>query len=481
MGSWARNIEMRVKDVLDCALGSIVAPAGCGKTHLITEVLSVKLPKPILVLTHTTAGVAALKRRLRQMSIPTSHYVVTTIDGWALKIANSFPESCPINSSPENPRLFYPEIRLSVLGFLVTGGINEIIKSSYSRLLVDEYQDCDINQHSLITSLSEMLPTVIFGDPMQCIFNFAGPMPDWNNEVLRRFPLINSLNIPWRWNNAGVPLLGEWILAVREILQQGRSIDLLSCPAHVVWHQLTGVADSDLSNQRNAQHSILNRYPADSLLIIGSSMNERSRHNYAQGSSRIEVVEPVQLASVTDAANHFDQTTGIALTTAIMHFASTMMSNVEVAHTSQRIESILNGRNRTSPTISEQALCNTAIDGTRLNILVALQQLERKPGTRVYRNAAYTALKDAISLSVTSPEKSMFEAASAVRERLRHQGDRRIPSRAIGSTLLLKGLEADHCLILDAQTRGMTAKHLYVALSRGAKTITVFSSNAQVN
>jgi hypothetical protein len=472
---------MRVQDVLDCTLGSIVAPAGCGKTHLITETLSVKLPKPILVLTHTTAGVAALKRRLRKMSIPTSHYTVTTIDGWALKVASSFPQSCPINSSPETPRLFYPEIRLSVLRFLVSGGINEIIQSSYSRLLVDEYQDCDINQHNLVTTLSELLPTVIFGDPMQCIFNFAGPMPDWNNDVLQRFPLIDSLNIPWRWNNAGVPILGEWILGAREVLQQDKSIDLLSCPAHVAWRQLTGVADSDLTNQRNAQHSILNLNPADSLLIIGSSMNERSRHNYAQGSSRIEVVEPVQLANVIDAASHFDKTTGIALATAIMQITSTMMSNVEVVHTSQRIESILNGRNRTPPTITEQALCNTAIDGTRSNILVSLQQLELKSGTRVYRNAAYTALKDSIALAVTSPEKSMFEAASIVRERLRHQGDRRIPRRAIGSTLLLKGLEADHCLILDAQTRGMTAKHLYVALSRGAKTITVFSCHAQIN
>jgi DNA helicase-2/ATP-dependent DNA helicase PcrA len=472
---------MRVQDVLDCALGSIVAPAGCGKTHLIIETLSVKFPKPILVLTHTTAGVAALKKRLGQMSVPTSHYVVTTIDGWALKLASSFPESCPINSSPENPRSFYPEIRLSVLRFLVAGGINEIISSSYSRLLVDEYQDCDINQHNLVTALSEMLPTVIFGDPMQCIFNFAGPMPDWNNEVLQRFPLISSLKIPWRWNNVGAPMLGEWILDVRELLQQSKSIDLLSCPGHVVWQQLTGVADSDLTNQLNAQHSILNRYPTDSLLIIGSSMNERSRHNYAQGNSTIEVVEPVQLANVTNAANHFDQTTGIGLTTAIIEFTSTMMTNVDVANTSQRIESILNGHNLSQATISEQALCNTAIDGTRSNILVALQQLELKSGTHVYRNAAYTALKDAISLSVTSPEKSMFEAASTVRERLRHQGDRRIPNRAIGSTLLLKGLEADHSLILDAQTRGMTSKHLYVALSRGAKTVTVFSRNAKIN
>ncbi|EPW5277775.1 UvrD-helicase domain-containing protein, partial [Yersinia enterocolitica] len=78
------------------------------------------------------------------------------------------------------------------------------------------------------------------------------------------------------------------------------------------------------------------------------------------------------------------------------------------------------------------------------------------------------------------PDISMFEAASIIRERLRQEGDRRVPRRAIGSTLLLKGLEADHCLILNAQNRGMNAKHIYVALSRGAKSVTIFSNNQYI-
>ncbi|MCL1056475.1 AAA family ATPase [Shewanella gelidimarina] len=471
---------MRVEAVLDTERGAIVAPAGCGKTHLITETLSVKNTKPILVLTHTTAGVSALKKRLRKLSVPTSHYVVTTIDGWALRIANSFPVTCPIHSSPETPRLFYPEIRQSVLRLLITGSISDILRASYSRLLVDEYQDCDVNQHNLITSLSEVLPTVIFGDPMQCIFNFGGPMPDWDNGVLQHFPLIEELDTPWRWNNVGAPALGEWILAARETLKQGARVDLRTCPAHITLHPLTDIAQSDLTNQHNAQHTILNQHPTDSLLVIGSSVCDRSRHNYAQSNSRIEVVEPVQLASVTNAASQFDDNTGLALSTTIMQVASTMMTHVEMAKTSQRVDSILNGRSRTAVTNSEQALCNVVIDSSRSNILEALQLLELKTGTRVYRKGAYNALKDSLSLAVTSPTVSMFEAASSIRERLRQQGDKRIPSRAIGSTLLLKGLEADHCMILDAQARGMNANHLYVALSRGAKTVTIFSRDVYI-
>ncbi len=47
--------------ILESRLSSIVAPAGCGKTQLIVNILRRNQPKPYLVLTHTTAGVSALK------------------------------------------------------------------------------------------------------------------------------------------------------------------------------------------------------------------------------------------------------------------------------------------------------------------------------------------------------------------------------------------------------------------------------------
>ncbi len=199
---------MSVEAVLDSVRGLIVAPAGCGKTHLITETLAVTDEKPYLVLTHTTAGVAALKQRLRRLEVPSKNYVVSTIDGWARQIANSFPASCGVRATPDNPKVFYPELRRKVQGYVAPGHISEIISSSYSRLLVDEYQDCDADQHALICSLSEVLSTTIFGDPMQCIFNFAGPMPSWDGDVKPRFPIITELNTPWRWINAGTPDLG---------------------------------------------------------------------------------------------------------------------------------------------------------------------------------------------------------------------------------------------------------------------------------
>ncbi len=467
---------MTVEAVLDSERGLIVAPAGCGKTHLITETLNINAGKPYLVLTHTTAGVAALKQRLKRLGVPGRNFIVATIDGWARRIAKMFPASCNVRATPDNPRVFYPELRRNVHDYIGYGHISEIISSSYSRLLVDEYQDCDADQHALICSLSDILPTIVFGDPMQCIFNFGGPMPHWDNDVKSRFPVISELTTPWRWINAGAPDLGQWILNCRELLLQDRSIDLSSCPNYVYWNQLMGNVQTDNQSQNQAQYRIRNDNDAnDSLLVIGDSRNPRSRHNFASSSIGIEVVEPVDLADVTSIASRIDNLSGEELSNQILVTVSLMMTGVGKSNLSKRMPTILAGRNRTPASQVELAVKDVIESSDKNSIANLLSTLELSTDTRLFRRAAFSALKSAVSLSISDPTKTTKQAAEVIREQRRHQGDRRIPIRAIGSTLLLKGLEADHSLILDAGA--MNSHNLYVALSRGAKSITVFSNS----
>ena len=102
---------MTIELILDSTRGAIEAPAGCGKTHLIVETLKIPQAKPYLVLTHTTAGVAALKKRLNQSRVPSKNYVLSTIDGWSVRIANSFRNSCILVNTPDNPNLYYNHFR----------------------------------------------------------------------------------------------------------------------------------------------------------------------------------------------------------------------------------------------------------------------------------------------------------------------------------------------------------------------------------
>jgi hypothetical protein len=100
-----------------------------------------------------------------------------------------------------------------------------------------------------------------------------------------------------------------------------------------------------------------------------------------------------------------------------------------------------------------------------------LQAFARQPGTHVYRpevlRCCLTAMQAAAGGTCT-----FYAAALQVRERQRHMS-RPVARRAVGSTLLLKGLEADVAVVLEPQT--MTAQHLYVALTRGARQVVVCS------
>jgi len=75
------------------------------------------------------------------------------------------------------------------------------------------------------------------------------------------------------------------------------------------------------------------------------------------------------------------------------------------------------------------------------------------------------------SIPAPSSVSSLFgEAARRVREEHR-AGQRTVAQRSVGSTLLLKGLEADMAVILNASE--MDARHLYVAMTRGARRLVV--------
>tara|TARA_B100001059_G_C17837601_1_gene589322 strand:+ start:2874 stop:4283 length:1410 start_codon:yes stop_codon:yes gene_type:complete len=462
-----------IKTVLNSGNGAVIAPAGCGKTHLLTEILGQAQPAPYLVLTHTTAGVAALKKRLVKLKIPTKNCVVTTIDGWCMKFANSFNNSCPVQSSVYEPGKFYPALRKSVLSYLAAGAVNEILTSTYSRLLVDEYQDCDFDQHNIICTLSNILPTTIFGDPMQRIFNFRGmTLPIWETEVLVNFPIICELNTPWRWENSGTYDLGSWLLESRTQLARGKKIDLTTCPDYIYWKPLTGNDREDHQQQVDSQYEI-RKNNSDSLLIIGNPYRAESRHSFASSVNGVDVVETVDLKDVIFLANILDNFKGETCLEQFLTVITTMMSGTEKAKLKQRAESITNGRNRTPASAIELAYIKMrdSFSPEVANSLVLT--LEESETTRVFRTSAFSAVKEVLQLKVSNPAYTFIQSAEVVRESRRHNGENRVPYRAIGSTLLLKGLEADHVLIQNADD--MNSQNLYVALSRGVKSITVFS------
>lgn len=454
-------------DLLAIDRGTVTAPAGCGKTHLIAEALTRHDGgKPILVLTHTNAGVVALRGRLDRAGVPAKAYRLSTIDGWAMRLISTFPTRSAHAADLlqlTNPRTDYPEIRLAAARLVSAGHVDDVIAASYARLIVDEYQDCSVRQHAIVASAAETLPTCVLGDPMQSIFNFGDDrLAKWDSQVCTYFPVAGELTTPWRWINAGAEPLGLWLLDVRARLLRGDSIDLQTAPDAVRWIELDGTNDHE---QRLQAARVRPQEGDGCVLIIGDSKNPDGQRQFASQTPGAITIEAVDLRDLLGFADRFRLDASDALDH-LTNFAQSVMRNVGATDLLRRVSSLQRGTARNPPTHAESAALTFSAArsyGAATDLLVAIG---KQGGVTPHRPAVLRACIKAFGLCERTEGLSLRDAAIQMREQYRMLG-RPLPKRAVGSTLLLKGLEAEVVVILDAGT--LDARNLYVAMTRGSK------------
>ncbi|HDL16305.1 MAG TPA: DNA helicase UvrD [Rhizobiales bacterium] len=468
------NIDLLVID-----RGTVTAPAGCGKTHLIAKALTHHTgAKPILVLTHTNAGVVALRGRLGHAGVPSKAYRLSTIDGWVMRMISTFPARSghdPDVLKLANPNTDYPNIRIAAVKLLKAGHVSDILAASYMRIIVDEYQDCTIQQHTVIAEAAKILPTCVLGDPMQAIFGFGGDnLAKWDKDVCGYFPIVGELDTPWRWINAKAKPLGQWLLDVRRKLLDGEPVDLSTAPASVSWVEL-----NDKEDRQRQLHAARVRAPDGKgcVLIIGDSMNADSRYKFASQMPGTVTVEAVDLRDLISFAQDFDLTAPDALK-CLTKFAQRMMTNTRAQKLEQRVQSLRCGTARNPPTNTEKAALAFVQSPSYRTAIDLLVDINNERGVRTYRPTVWRTCIKALRMCEGSDGLSFYDAAVQMREQNRLIG-RPIPRRAVGSTLLLKGLEAEVAVILNADA--MNARNLYVAMTRGSYALTVCSRTSVLN
>jgi hypothetical protein len=461
-------------DLLTIQRGTITAPAGCGKTQLIADAVTRHdSAKPIVILTHTNAGVVALRGRLDRLSVPSRAYRLYTIDGWAMRLISMFPKRSahdPALLNLAHPRADYPNIRVAAAKLLKAGHINDVLRANYDRLIVDEYQDCSVRQHALVAYAAQTLLTVVLGDPLQAIFRFgADNLADWD-DVTKYFPVVCQLNTPWRWINAGTEPLGRWLLEVREKLLRGEAIDLRQAPAGVTWVELDG-SDDHAKRLAAARVRAPGRDPC--VLIIGDSINPASQRQFASQTPGAVTVEAVDLRDLVTFARCFDLNAQDALDQ-LAQFAESVMANVGATDFVGRVRAIGGGRQGEAVGDAERVALEFVRRPNYLAAVDVLVEIGKMAGVRTHRPAVLRACIRALQLCNGTEGLSLHDAAIRMGEQNRLVG-RPLPRRAVGSTLLLKGLEGDLAVILNAD--GLDSRNLYVAMTRGSKGLTVCSSS----
>lgn len=461
-------------DLLTINRGAVTAPAGCGKTYLIADALKRhRGTKPILVLTHTNAGVAALRGRLDAFGVPATRYRLATLDGWAMRLVATFPMRSQIDPAAlrlGNPGANYPAIRNAATKLLADGHVADIVGASYARLIVDEYQDCSQRQHAMVTWLAQTLPTCVLGDPLQAIFGFGGDdLPGWDVEVCSYFPVVAQLTQPWRWINAGAADLGNWLLQARASIVARQQVDVRTAPAgRVDWVQLTGTNDL---TARVAAASI----PAtvdEKVLIIGFATSPAQQRGIASAVPGAIVVEAVDLKDLVAFGRLFEPTSVTALEE-MAAFADELMSGAGAMQVAENIR-IRIGQGLQPRDLLEAAGYSLVSDRSYSAALDFLVELGRQAAGGVHRDAVMRACIRALRGCLGPQPPSFQDSTIQVREQSRLIG-RPLAPRSVGSTLLMKGLEGDIAVVLDGDA--LNYHHLYVAMTRGAKKLVMCSAS----
>lgn len=470
--------------LLAVAPASVEMPAGAGKTHLLAAAVAVAAEggHRCLVLTHTNAGVDAIRRRLKQFGVPSSLVRIETITSWAFLLVGAYPEIAGI-TVPEVPD--WNQSNAYIAGatkVLQSGAGIDVHSVSFEYVLIDEYQDCTLTQHDLVLGIAVAVPkTILLGDRLQAIFGFAGPLAEWAIHVEPRFPPFTITPIPQRWRGYNEPL-GDWLLEIRSQLVDGQSIDF----GTVAIPGLTIVNDTSPTSVASVAHGFTDS--TESVVLLDKWSGDVAAH-----ASRLRGAYSV----MEDISGNFmrshlagDPRNGIVALPAegtpqlaewLARFAKQCIIglaeiNDPVLRRLSRGESLA-GLSRVGIEDVMAALEALRLNPTYLQLVVSAQGIRGNRALRVYRWEAWNDTLRAIEISAENGEAPVVSLGH-VRERLRRQG-RRSGTRIASRTLLVKGLEYDHVIIANL-SKMRDPRNLYVALSRARKSVTIMASSARV-
>jgi len=452
----------------------IIAPAGYGKTYTIAKSLSFTKGTQ-LILTHTNAGVASIKYKLRKLNID-AKYCVETISGFAQKYVHAF---LPKSKIPEQDTpAYFPFIITEANRLFKIRLIRKIITANYDGLFVDEYQDCSISQHNLINILVEIIPTHILGDPLQGIFDF-------NNEELVNFErdlsnytITGTLDIPWRWKDSNFEL-GDDLKLIREKLEKGEDIDL-DKTKNIEKYKVNEVDlyihskfyNRKLWNIIGSEHSLLLIYPQSHnmygrLKVIKTFGNTLNLVEAMDGSEFYKFSKLID-ASTTDTI----YSTLYSLSESL--FSKSVINNwfgtKALKHKREEDDKVII---KPIEHFLEQLQKNISLN----HIAKILKLICKLPNNKCYRKELFNDLCKATEIAWFQ-KQSVYDAMLKIRNSKRHIG-KSILGKSIGTTLLTKGLEFDTVVILDAQKINCP-KNFYVAVTRATKRLIIFTNNFEL-
>lgn len=465
--------EKELASIFELPTSAIIAPAGHGKTEMIADIVNFSTGKQLL-LTHTNAGVDALRKRLEKRNISQKHYCVTTIAAFCIKWCSSYNHTAdfditlsPLNKG-EEAKKYYKQLYVGTKKVLENSWAGKILCASYSGIVVDEYQDCILEQHEIILTMSQYLPVRVFGDPMQGIFSFSGKLVDWENL---EYPIVKVSTKPWRWTKTN-PALGNYLMNIRKQL-----IPIISNQKCTIRIDSNNENIKIIDPNTFINFSFLHELKHYSSVVYLTKWPKEQLSFCKKMPGIFQYDEKQDCDELFNYAKLFDQNTGANLALTVIRFASECSTNVnlELASYIKRLkENSFNFSQIRKHMEFGKILKNTAPDISKKTILEIITWFLNSSLFKQYRTELLSEMKRSLEYALDY-DLSIFEAANHIRKdfslQKRYTNFKYLSSR----TLLSKGLEFD-CVIIDMRTP-LSAKDFYVAMTRAIKKIYIISTS----
>ena len=451
----------------------LVAPAGYGKTHTIIECLK-HADRRQLILTHTHAGVAALKAKILAANIPSCRYELSTISAIAQRLSLSFTNPDQVLNGGARNKHFFLWTLSRAKALLNSNFLKKAFAASYGGIIVDEYQDCSVAQHELILSIAEQLPLHVLGDPMQGIFGFAGqPIVDFEKH-LAGFDQY-KLDIPYRWKDSN-PALGNEIALLRADLLAGIDIDF----------SRFNVIQYEKVTAKGYQHRLLElcykfQKGGSTVVIVSDSMKRTTRMAVARlFGGRCSIVEAIDDKEFYEQASLVDGLSMNNSTEQLYRIATSLFfkTGVDEWLSTNGVKKKRSADAKNDSKCLEETVMKLKENPSPASFGSCLALLYSLPNITLLSHEKFYSLQSAIRMS----EKEGISVAQAMikeRDIIRGVG-RRIKEFSVGTTLLTKGLEFDNVVVLEAGQKfnlrnDVDRRHFYVAISRGSKNVCILS------
>jgi hypothetical protein len=437
----------------------VVLPAGCGKTEVVASVAAAAWAdgQRVLLLTHTHAGIDALRARLAVFRVPRSAVGLTTIASWTRRLVTSYPAAAECDAANSD----WSQVCAGAGRALSNPHLAAMVRGSYDLVLVDEYQDCTRPQHMVVLALNELRPVIVFGDPLQAIYSF-GNEPLVSFAEMRPLRAVSLPCVGWRWRGRN-DHLGEYLFQARDALLAGSPVDLRTDGLN--WIEAT---------PENTRKALWKSVSATGDVTVLARFDAQCEAIAKRLGGRFDVMEDIEGTRLVRTAAIIDEADGARPAGAVLALAKASMAKLPTTLTN-KLKSLQAGRfpafRAGTPVYAPlRRLQEFAERPDAQSLLVVLDELDRVGGV-VCRHEACSDFRRAVLVWHQGAE-SLSDAVRAVRDRNRIFG-RRVARRTVSRAVLVKGQEFDHCIVTTPEE--MTPEELYVAMTRGTRSLTVLS------